>query len=257
MLDAAAVPEKHFTFSVAPASEAQKRLVLAVVLGLFVIFILLLGPLSNIQTKRYDAFVPAYTMAMFVTDGITAVFLFAEFSIVRTRALLAISSGYLFNALIVIPWILTFPDIFVPGSLVGGLQSTPYIHFFWHIGFLILVIAYALLKDEAPDKRYWRGSVIGAISLSIALTAVVVFVASSFFIIGDPILPPMQRDPLHLHSRWLYLGVTTVLLSLIAFITLWIRRRSTLDFCLLIAMCAYGIEIFLSYFPSPGRYTVN
>ena len=121
MLRAVSVPEEHFTFSVAAASEAQKRLALAVVLGLFVIFILLLGPLSNIQTSRYDAFVPAYTMAMFVTDGITAVFLFAEFSIVRTRALLAISSGYLFNALIVIPWILTFPDVFVPGSLVGRL----------------------------------------------------------------------------------------------------------------------------------------
>jgi signal transduction histidine kinase len=257
MLRAVSVPEEHFTFSVAAASEAQKRLALAVVLGLFVIFILLLGPLSNIQTSRYDAFVPAYTMAMFVTDGITAVFLFAEFSIVRTRALLAISSGYLFNALIVIPWILTFPDVFVPGSLVGGLQSTPFIHFFWHAGFPTSVIAYALLKDGAPDKRYWRGSVIGAISFSIVLTVIVVFVAASIFIMGDPILPRMQRDPLHLNSQWLYLGVPTVLLSVFAFIALWTRRRSTLDFCLLIAMCAYGIEICLGFFPYPGRYTVN
>jgi hypothetical protein len=121
MLRAVVVPEEHFTFSVSAASETQKRLALAVVLGLFVIFILVLWPLSNFQTSRYDAFVPAYTMAMFVTDAITAVFLIAEFSIVRTRALLAISSGYLFNALIVIPWILTFPDVFVPGSLVGRL----------------------------------------------------------------------------------------------------------------------------------------
>jgi hypothetical protein len=97
MLRTVAVPEAHFTFSVAAASEAQKRLALVVVLGLFVIFILLLAPLSNIQTGRHDSFVPFYTMAMFVIDAITAVFLFAEFSIVRTRALLAISSGYLFK----------------------------------------------------------------------------------------------------------------------------------------------------------------
>jgi hypothetical protein len=257
MLRSVAFPEEHFTFSVAAASEAQKRLALTVVLGLFVIFILLLGPLSNIQTGRHDSFVPVYTMAMFVTDAITAVFLFAEFSIVRTRALLAISSGYLFNALIVIPWILTFPDVFVPGNLVGGLQSTPYIHFFWHAGFPTLVIAYALLKDEAPEKRYWHGSVIGAVSFSIALTAIIVFVAASIFIIGDPILPRMQRDPLHLNSQWLYLGVPTALLSVIALIALWTRRRSTLDFCLIIAMCAYGIEIFLSFFPFPARYTLN
>ena len=49
MLRSLAVREEHFTFSVAPASEAQKRLALAVVLGLLVIFILLLGPLSNMQ----------------------------------------------------------------------------------------------------------------------------------------------------------------------------------------------------------------
>ena len=248
---------EHFTFSVAAASEGQKRLALIVVLGLFAIFILVLGPLSNIQTARHDSFVPVYTMAMFVTDAITAVFLFAEFSIVRTRALLAISSGYLFNALIVIPWILTFPDVFVPGNLVGGLQSTPYIHFFWHAGFPILVIAYALLKGATPKKRYWHGSVVGAVSFSITLTAIVVFVAASIFILADPILPRMQRDPLTLNWQWLYLGVPTVLLSVIAVIALWTRRYSTLDFCLIVAMCAYGIEICLSFFPSPGRYTLN
>ena len=257
MLRTVAVPEAHFTFSVAAASEAQKRLALVVVLGLFVIFILLLAPLSNIQTGRHDSFVPFYTMAMFVIDAITAVFLFAEFSIVRTRALLAMSSGYLFNALIVIPWILTFPDVFVPGNLVGGLQSTPYIHFFWHAGFPTLVIAYVLLKDVPPEKRYWHGSVSGAVWFSIALTAIVVFVAASIFIIGDPILPRMQRDPLHLNSQWLYLGVPTALLSVIALIALWTRRRSTLDFCLIVAMCAYGIEICLSFFPIPGRYVLN
>ena len=257
MLRTVAIPEEHFTFSVAAASEAQKRLALAVVLGLFAIFVLLLAPLSNIQTGRHDSFVPVYTMAMFVIDAITAVFLFAEFSIVRTRALLAISSGYLFNALIVIPWILTFPDVFVPGNLVGGLQSTPYIHFFWHAGFPTLVIAYVLLKDVRPEKRYWHGSVIGAVWFSIALTATVVFVAASIFIMGDPILPRMQRDPLHLNSQWLYLGAPTALLSVIALIALWTRRRSTLDFCLIVAMCAYGIEICLSFFPIPGRYVLN
>ena len=34
-------------------------------------------------------------------------------------ALLAIASGYLFTALILIPWILTFPGVFAPLSLLG------------------------------------------------------------------------------------------------------------------------------------------
>jgi hypothetical protein len=58
---------------------------------------------------RIGAFVPAYATAIFVIDLITAVLLFAQFSILRSGALLAIASGYLFTALIVIPWMLTFP----------------------------------------------------------------------------------------------------------------------------------------------------
>ena len=135
-------------------------------------------------------------MAMFVTDAITAVFLFAEFSIVRTRALLVISSGYLFNAIIVIPWILTFPDVFVPGNLIGGLQSTPYIHFFWHAGFPTSVIAYALIKDATPEKRYWHGSVIGAVSFSIALTSHRSLCSSvDFYNWRSDIASPAARSP--------------------------------------------------------------
>jgi hypothetical protein len=82
------------------------------------------GPLSTTQAGRIDAFVPAYATAMFVIDSITAVLLFAQFSILRSRALLAISNGYLFTALILIPWTLTFPGIFTPGGLLGaGLQA--------------------------------------------------------------------------------------------------------------------------------------
>ena len=251
------VPQEHFTFSVEAASRAQKRLALLVVLGLLVVFFALLGPFSNIQTGRTDAFIPAYAMAIFVTDAITAVFLFAEFFIVRTRALLAISSGYLFNALIVIPWFLTFPDVVMPGNLLGGLQSTPYIHFFWHAGFPISVIVYASLKGGPPEKPYWPGSVIGAVSVSILSTAIIVLAAALIFILSDPVLPRLQRDPLQLNSQWLYLAVPTMLLSIIALIALWFRRRSTLDFWLMVVMCAYGIEIFLSFFPIPARYTLN
>jgi signal transduction histidine kinase len=256
-LSSAAVAEQNFTFSSEAASQAQKRLALVVVLGLFLIFVVLLGPFSNIQPGRTQAFVPAYTMVIFVTDAVTAVFLFAEFSIVRTRALLAISSGYLFNALIVLAWYLTFPDLSVPGSLLGGLQSTPYIHFFWHAGFPVSVIVYALLKDRPPEKRYWHGSVIGAVSFSVALTAIIVFVVASIFVIGDPVLPRLQADPLHLNPQWLYLAVPIVLLSGIALIALWTSRRSALDFWLMVVMCAYGIEMYLSFFPIPARYTLN
>src|SRR5258706_5827707 len=159
--------------------RAQTRLALAVVLALLVGFIITEGPLSTVQVGRIDAFVPAYATAMFVNDSITAALLFAQFSIVRSRALLAIASGYLFTALIIIPWMLTFPGVFTPTGLLGaGLQSTSWLYTLWHAGFAMFVIAYALLRDTDPAKRLWRRSAAAAILSSVALTATVVCAAT-------------------------------------------------------------------------------
>jgi hypothetical protein len=78
MVKTAAVEEQHFILSSLPPGPAQKRLALAVVAGLFVVFLNSAGPLSSIQLARIDAFIPVYATAIFVIDSITAVLLFAQ-----------------------------------------------------------------------------------------------------------------------------------------------------------------------------------
>jgi hypothetical protein len=191
-------------------------------------------------------------LALMLSEGMTAFLLFSRFAIFRTRALLVISCGYLFAALTVFAWALTFPGVFGPTRLLGGLQSTPYIYFFWRIGFPIFVIAYALSKDTDLSRRSRNRTVRAPISLSVTLTASLVIAAASFFIAGNAVLPRIQVDPLRLSSVWLYLGV---LVNIFALIVLWTRWRSVLDLWLMVVMCAYAIEISLSYFPVPTRYS--
>src|ERR1700682_2852139 len=138
--------EQHFILSSLAPSRAQRRLALAVVLALLAAFVVTAGPLSSLQLGRINAFIPAYATAMLVIDLITAVLLFAQFSILRSRALLVIASGYLFTALMLIPWLLTFPGVFAPSGLLGaGLQSTAWLYILWYGGFIMFVIAYVLL----------------------------------------------------------------------------------------------------------------
>ena len=86
MRTAAAAPEEqHFILSSLSPSLAQKRLAFGVAVVLLVAFFITAGPLSNVQLARIDAFIPAYGSAMFVIDSITAVLLFAQFSILRSR----------------------------------------------------------------------------------------------------------------------------------------------------------------------------
>jgi signal transduction histidine kinase len=255
----AATPERHgFILSSLPPSAAQKRLAFAVVLVLLLVFLITAGLLGTVQLAQIDAFVPAYAGAMLVNDSITAVLLFAQFSILRSRALLAISSGYLYTAFMLIPWILTFPGVFAPDGLLGaGLQSTAWLYILWHAGFPASVIAYALLKDIDPTMRLWQGPVHVAILSSVAVTAGIVCAATFLVTMGGEFLPALMLDAVHLSARWPYAAGFVALLSALAAVLLWARRRSVLDLWLMVVMCAYVIEICLISFPVPARFSVG
>jgi signal transduction histidine kinase len=255
---AAAVPEEqHFLLSNLSPSLAQRRLALAVLLALLAAFVITAGPLSSIQPGRIGAFVPAYATAIFVTDLLTAALLFAQFSILRSRALLAIASGYLYTALIAIPWMLTFPGVFTSGGLLGaGLQTTTWLYTLWHAGFPMFVIAYALLKDADPAEGLWQGSAAAAILSSVAVAGAVC-AATVLATAGNDLLPRESLDPVRFSTLWLYVAGCLALLIVVALIVLWIRRRSVLDLWLMVVMCAYLIEIYLISFPVPVRYSIG
>ncbi|MGF7136381.1 signal transduction histidine kinase [Paraburkholderia sp. EB58] len=255
---AAVVPEEqHFILLNLSPGRAQRRLAFAVVLAFLVSCFITTGPLSTLQPGRLDV-IPPYATAMIVNDSITAVLLFAQFSILRSRAILVIASGYLFTALMLFPWMLTFPGVVTPGGLLGaGLQSTNWLYILWHAGFAMFVTAYALLKDADPAKRLWRGSVGAAILSSVALTAAVVCAATFLVTAGNVLLPRMMLDTVRFSTLWLYAAGSMALLSVLALIALWIRRRSVLDLWLMVVMFAYVTELFLISYPVPARFSTG
>lgn len=249
--------EQHIILSSLPPGPAQQRLAVAVVLGLVCVYVsITLGPLSRIQPGRVDAFIPAYSTAMIVCDSITAILLFAQFSILRSRAILTIASAYLFTALILIFWFLTFPGVFGSTSLIGGLQSTVWLYVVWHFGFPLFVIRYALTKDAEPSQRPWHGTVRRAIGTSIAATVALASAAVGVCVIGEPFLPRLMLDPLRLGPLWPWVGAPLALVSVVALVVLWRRRRSMLDLWLMVVMCLYLVEIPLSYYPTPIRFSM-
>jgi signal transduction histidine kinase len=179
--------------------------------------------------------------------------LFAQFSILRSRALLVMASGYVFTALIVIAWTLTYPGLFAPTGLLGaGLQTTTWLYILWHSGFPMFVIAYDLLKDADPVTL---GRSAGTTILSsIAVIASVVCIATFLIIASDPLLPRLMIDPTHIAPLWSYAVVFSALLSALALIVLWTRSSSVLDLWLMVVMCAYVTELSLNL---STRFTIG
>ena len=97
-------------------------------------------------------------------NSITAALLFAQFSVLRSPALLALASGYLWSGFIAIPWVLTFPGVFPQGVPLGAaFKVLPWLYLFWHEGFICFVIGYILLKNFDPLDRFSKARLRGVV----------------------------------------------------------------------------------------------
>ena len=250
--------EQRFVLSSSSPGPVQRRIALGIVAGLVIALYLITGPLSGIQLGQINSFVAVYATAMFVTDAITAVLLYAQFTILRTRAVLVIASGYLFTALIVVVYVTAFPAVLAPQGLIGGMQTAAWLYVTWHCGFAMFVIGYALSKDESVGKLVGRGKVPAAILVSVASSIVLAAAAAFVATKGEPYLPKIMVDPLRFGPDWPHLvGLPIASVCLVAIGVLWVRRRSVLDLWLMVVMCLYLVEVPMSWYPLPSRFSTG
>jgi signal transduction histidine kinase len=233
--------EQQVLLSTLPPSRGQKRLAFAIVLVLLAAFCATL-PFATVPLGYIREFIPAYAAAMFVISSITSALLFVQFSIVRSRALLAVSAGYLFSALITIPWALTFPDLFGESDMAGTTWGV--LTRIWRLVFPLSVIGYTLLKDDDARTAWPRALSCFAVLLSAAGVLVAVDLVAW--------LATTTRDstpsglPFSILDRsQIYWNALFFLLALFALALLWSRRRSVLDLWLMVVMCGLVIELCL------------
>ena len=255
----AGVPEEHrFVLSSLPPSLAQKRLAIGIVLGLIAALYLVLVPFGGMELGVVRSFVAVYTTAMFVTDFITAILLYAQFSVLRSRAILVIASGYLFTALLIVPYALAFPGVFAPDAVWGDLQTSARLYLVWHSGFPLFVIGYALLKNEDASEAVSQERVGQAVFRSVAATAVIAGVIAWLCVVGRIPLPIIMADRESFVPDWpVVVGLPVVVTCGTAIAVLWRRRRSILDWYLLVVLCAYLIEIPPHWYPTPARFSTG
>ena len=91
-------PNDRSTFlSTLPATRSDRRAALAIV-GISAILFALAVPFAGLPLAQVPAFVASYQSALAVSDIITAVLPLSQFAVLRSRALLLLSIGYMFTA---------------------------------------------------------------------------------------------------------------------------------------------------------------
>ena len=224
-------------------SRRQELSALATV-SILLIAVTSVSPYTAKPLPRFAAFIPFINATILVTDLITAILLFAHFSISRSRALLVLAGGYLFTAVIVIPHALTFPGAFSPKGLLGaGPQTTAWLYTFWHLGFPISLSLYVWLKDEEYTVQGSIPSAIGSCTaISISLVLGLVWLTT----VGDPFLPRLFMNVSDLAPLGYYVNYFELLICVGALAYLWTRRRSVLDLWLMIVASALISELALA-----------
>src|SRR5215472_4502078 len=104
--------------STLPATRRDRTAALGVVAVSALLFAVIV-PYAGTPLMQVPAFVASYQSAVAVNDLITAVLLFSQFAVLRSRALLLLASGYLFTAPTAVVHALTFPGLFAPAGLLN------------------------------------------------------------------------------------------------------------------------------------------
>jgi PAS domain S-box-containing protein len=252
-----AVQERPLFISTALATSRERWLALTVILLSLAVFVAA-APFARAQLVPVSAFIPVYESWLVVSDLITAILLFAQYHMLRTRSVLVLGCGYLFTAAMIVPHALTFPGLFAATGLLGaGPQTTAWLFMFWHGGFPLLVIGYALLKRADGDRVAPRGSGYAAMTSAIAAVIAAAVALTLIATAGQHILPSVMTGS-HYTSAMIVVVGTVWLLSATALAVLWLRRpHSVLDLWLMVVMAAWLCDVGLSAVFNAGRFDLG
>jgi signal transduction histidine kinase len=238
-----------------PASTRVRRVAFGLIVLLGVVFALI-TPFASVPLARIDAFVPVLQTVMCLADLITALLLFAQYTIQPQRALLALAGGYVAGGLFAFLQTLTFPGAYAPTSLFGDeLNSAAWLFVLWQTTFTLGVLVYALLKDSHKDPP--RTSTGIAVGITVACTLAVVAGLTWLVTAGAGRLPTLyvsviQQVPLanDLNIYMSLFGITTL-------VVLFLRRRTVLDIWLIVTLFAWAPNFVVAAFVTSVRFSLG
>ena len=245
--------DRSIFLSTMPATSRDRTIALGVVMVSAIFFAVTL-PFSQVPLPPVPAFVASYQSALAINDLITTILLLSQFSLLRSRALLLLASGYLFTAVAAVVHALTFPNLLSPSGLLNaGPQTTAWLYMVWHGGFPLFVLGYALLKDKDGGREI-KGS--AGESIVWAVLAVFAAIAAVIYVVTEQhqLLPTLMTDKGYLPAL-LGAALTVWLFNLVALVVLWRRApHSVLDIWLMVVLCAWLFDIASSALLNANRY---
>lgn len=237
-------------------SQAAALNATLLLIGIYAAAAILLLPFASLPGPQIAGISTFFAAGVFVTESSTGFLLFVRFYEQRSASLLVLACGYVFSALMTIPYVLTFPSaMLVQGPVLGGSQSTAWIFIFWMWGFGLLTLIAVGLEAWRPDLRV---ALAGVTSPALAIVVAAVAVISMLSIMHPEWLPLLVEPD----GRWTALDMVLSYVSLLMLLagigTILVvnRGRHELFLWLSLALTAMLFGQLLSAHAG-GRFTIG
>jgi PAS domain S-box-containing protein len=239
--------------STLPSSPADRVAAIYAVIGSLILFVASL-PFVQFKFPAIPAFIASYQSSLAVVYTVTAVLLFSQFAVLRSVGILYLACGYLFTAIVVVGYALTYDDLFADdGLFFPGPETTIWFYLVWHAGFPLFSLLYAISDPERrpfKTRRVCNRAIFAGV-FYVCLAAVVLLCVLT---LGHQMLPQLivgSKFTLAMMSAILLIYLTCFLS-----IGLLLRRRrlTVLDIWITAILFAWIFDISLSAVLNAARF---
>ena len=224
----------------------------------YAIFALAVIPFAENPGPKVPAIILLFGATVLATELPTSLLLFVRFRANPHWSLLILGSAFLYSALMVVPYTLTYPGaVLTDQTLVGGSQQAPpYLFVFWAIGFALLTFVSVIFETCASRHQFALERVDRAVCTAVSAVSVVVLCITLIAILLGDHLPALIAEPSSWTglNRFLVLTATAVIAGSIAIILFSIRSELFLWLAMMLTMVAVA-QIISGV--GGARYTVG
>jgi PAS domain S-box-containing protein len=239
--------------STLPSSPADRTAAFYAVIGSLILFVAAL-PFVQIKFPLIPAFIASYQSSLAVVYTITAVLLYSQFAVLRSVGILYLASGYLFTAIVIAGYALTYDDLFASdGLFFPGPETTVWFYLVWHAGLPLFALLYA---TSDPDRRPFKSRRVcnRAIVLSISGVCLAAIILLCLLTLGHKILPVLI-----VKSKFTVAMMSAIaIIFVVCFLSIGLLARrkllSVLDVWMIAILCAWIFDISLSAVFNAARF---
>lgn len=237
--------------------NARQRTIVRIACGVLGLMTLAALPFARAHVSLVPSFIPMFSMAMFGSAMLATYLIVGQFRSARFLPLAILSGGFLFAALMVVPYVMAFPGVLAPLAITASRSSGAWCWALWHFGFQVAMVAY-IVAEARVARRLSVGAARLVLGLVVGLTVAAVVLCTLVAVFWATALPGLEAvdNPSPVFRTGLFAALLVFGIGSLITAALVTRGRTVIQLWVMVALASSCCAVLLSL-ASGGRLTLG